>query len=97
MNKDLILRENLALERTRLAIHRTSLSYLRSAMYFVVAGVSLKHALHFAFNDALQWIFIGIATLILVTGTIVHINATKKLKESRKHIGEYLVDIDDTD
>jgi putative membrane protein len=39
-NKDLILREKLALQRTVMANQTTLLSFLRTAMYFLVAGIS---------------------------------------------------------
>ena len=43
MNKDLILREKLALERTVLANQSTFLAFLRTSMYFLVAGVSINN------------------------------------------------------
>ena len=45
VNKDLILRERLALQRTVLANQSTFLSFLRTAMYFLIAGLSLKNLL----------------------------------------------------
>ena len=38
INKDLILREKLAIERTDMAIDRTLLSFIRTSLYFVIAG-----------------------------------------------------------
>ena len=43
INKDLILREKLALQRTILANQTTVLSFLRTAMYFLVAGLSTRN------------------------------------------------------
>ena len=40
--KDLILREELAIQRTFLANQSTFLSFLRSSMYFLVAGLSVN-------------------------------------------------------
>ena len=45
MNKDLILREKLALQRTILANQSTFLSFLRTSMYFLMAGLSLTNLL----------------------------------------------------
>ena len=45
MNKDLILREKLALQRTILANQTTFLSFLRTSMYFLIAGLSVKNLL----------------------------------------------------
>lgn len=41
--KDLILRDELAVDRTLLANERTLLAYLRSAVALVIAGVSIMH------------------------------------------------------
>mgnify|MGYP000896286462 CR=1 FL=1 len=40
-NEELILRDYLALERTRLANERTLLTYLRSTLYLLITGVAL--------------------------------------------------------
>lgn len=44
-NKDLILRENLALQRTVLANQSTLLSFLRTSLYFTIAALSLHNLL----------------------------------------------------
>lgn len=43
---DLILRDELAIDRTVLANERTLLAYLRSAVALVIAGVSIMHFSH---------------------------------------------------
>lgn len=45
INKDLILREQLALQRTVLANQTTLLSFLKSSMYFLIVGLSIKNVL----------------------------------------------------
>jgi putative membrane protein len=45
INKDLILRERLAIQRTILANQSTFLAFLRTSMYFLIAGLSLKNVL----------------------------------------------------
>jgi putative membrane protein len=42
-NNDLILRDELAVDRTLLANERTLLAYLRSAVALLIAGVSIVH------------------------------------------------------
>lgn len=95
MNKDLILREELALERTRLAIYRTTLSFCRSAMYFVVAGISLHFGLNFAYS--LYWLigFSATGFMLLLAGWVVHRQSMKKLVASKVHIGYYVLDDDE--
>ena len=41
LREDLILRDHLALVRTRLANERTLLSYIRSTLYLLVGGLAL--------------------------------------------------------
>ncbi len=45
-NEDLILRDQLAIDRTLLANERTLLSYLRSGVALFIAGVSIIHFSH---------------------------------------------------
>lgn len=40
-NEPLILRDHLALERTRLSNERTLLSYIRSSLYLLIGGIAL--------------------------------------------------------
>ena len=42
INKDLILREKLAIERTAMAIDTTLLSFIRTSLYFAVAGLTVN-------------------------------------------------------
>ncbi|MDD4605618.1 MAG: DUF202 domain-containing protein, partial [Dysgonamonadaceae bacterium] len=39
-NKEIILRDYLALERTRLANERTLFSYIRTALYLTLGGIA---------------------------------------------------------
>jgi putative membrane protein len=45
-NSDLILRDELAIDRTILANERTLLAYLRSAVALIIAGLSIIHFSH---------------------------------------------------
>ena len=47
LNKDLILRENLAIERTDMAIDRTLLAFVRTSLYFAIAGMTLNSLIIF--------------------------------------------------
>jgi putative membrane protein len=68
-SEELILRDHLALDRTRLANERTLLAYLRTALMLVVAGAT---AVKFVGeNDAVivtGWVFIGLGILVAVIG-----------------------------
>ncbi len=57
-NHNLILRDELALDRTMLANERTLLAYLRSAVALMIAGVTIMH-----FSTAQWFTIIGIISI----------------------------------
>jgi putative membrane protein len=87
MNKDLVLREYLAIERTKLANETTLLAYIRTGLYFVVAGSTLGQLI-----DTQFWKVIGIP-LIIIGVALVGIGVYRfrrtldAIKKSKKHIG----------
>lgn len=54
-NKELILRDELAIDRTLLANERTLLAYLRSALALVIVGITFLH-----FFEAGMLFYVGI-------------------------------------
>ena len=89
MNKDLILREKLALERTVLANQSTFLAFLRTSMYFLVAGVSINNLTNVKSRNAIELVFILISMVLLVFGIVNFFRQKKKIIQSKKHIGDY--------
>ena len=89
INKDLILREKLALQRTILANQSTFLSFLRSSMYFLVAGVTVSKLVDKDWVVIIEIILISISILLIVLGTINYIRNKKKITRSEIHIGDY--------
>lgn len=92
VNKDLILRENLALQRTILANQTTFLSFLRTSMYFLVAGLSIKNLLEVEGALIYQVLFYFISASILILGIVNYLRQNKKINESRVHIGNFKTD-----
>lgn len=92
VNKDLILRENLALQRTILANQTTFLSFLRTSMYFLVAGLGIKNLLEMEDGLIYQIIFYLTSGIILVLGIYNYLRQNKKINESRVHIGNFKTD-----
>lgn len=89
INKDLILRENLALQRTIPANQTTFLSFLRTSMYFLVAGLSIKNLLEVEGGLIYQVLFYLISATILVLGIFNYLRQNRKIHESRVHIGNF--------
>ena len=86
MNKDLILREKLALQRTILANQSTFLSFLRTSMYFLMAGLSLTNLLLIE-NGLFIEIGLFVASFIIfVLGTFNFFKHRKSILENKKHI-----------
>lgn len=70
VNKDLILRERLALQRTTLANQTTILAFIRTAMYFFAAGLSTRNLLAIENSLIIEVAFYTIAYVILILGLL---------------------------
>lgn len=89
MNKDLILREKLALERTILANQSTFLSFLRTSMYFLVAGISINNLTTIKYGTVIEIVFVNVSVLLLCIGIYNYFKQKKSISKSQKHIGDY--------
>lgn len=89
INKDLILREKLALQRTILANQTTILAFLRTSMYFLLAGLSMKNLLQVENSVVFQIAFYCISFFILLMGVLNYVRQNKKIKQSEIHIGDF--------
>jgi len=84
--EELILRDELAIDRTILANERTILAYLRAALTLVIAGVTF---LHFFDNGMLLYVGVicvplGIATGIL--GVLRYRKMDKRIRTTRESL-----------
>lgn len=89
INKDLILREKLALQRTVLANQTTLLSFLRTSLYFLVAGLSLKNLLKMEDSLALELTLFTVSIGTLAFGIYNFFKHKKSIEKSEIHIGNY--------
>ena len=89
INKDLILRERLALQRTVLANQSTFLAFLRTAMYFLIAGLSLKNVLKIENSIVIEIVLFVVSGIIFIIGIINYFKHKKSILENKKHIGDY--------
>lgn len=89
MNKDLILREQLALQRTIMANQTTLLAFIRTSMYFLVAGISLHNLLDIRYGFSLQLIFMVIAAVLLLVGVVNFKIHQRRIRNSERHIGNF--------
>lgn len=89
LNKDLILREELAIERTQMANDRTLLSFIRTALYFAVAGLTVNDLLKLEYGLIAEIVFWCVSIFLLGVGLVKYFSMKKKLKETEKHTGNY--------
>ncbi|MFZ5972684.1 MAG: DUF202 domain-containing protein [Bacteroidota bacterium] len=89
INKDLILRERLALQRTTLANQSTFLAFLRTSMYFLMAGLSLRSLLNVENALTFEVVLFTISGLVLLIGIINFIVHQKRIVQSEIRIGYY--------
>lgn len=92
INKDLILRERLALQRTILSNQSTFLAFLRTSMYFFVAGLSLESLLKIENSFIIEWFLFISSFVIFCVGIFNYFKHKKMILDNEKHIGDYKMD-----
>ncbi len=92
INKDLILRERLALQRTILANQTTFLAFVRTAMYFSVAGLSTRNLLKIENSLLIEISFYFLSFIILTLGILNYFKHKKLISQNEKHVGDYKID-----
>ena len=95
INKDLILRERLALQRTILANQSTFLAFLRTSMYFFVAGLSLESLLNIENSFIMEWFLFISSFVIFCIGILNYFKHKKMIFDNEKHIGDYKMEYDE--
>ena len=68
--KKLILRDYLALDRTKLANQRTLLSFVRTSLYLVVSGIAVLNVKILQDIRFLGFVLMGISILVFVAGIV---------------------------
>ncbi len=89
INKDLILRERLALQRTILANQTTFLAFLRTSMYFFIAGLSLESLLKVDYSFAIEIFFFSSSFVLFLIGVFNYFKHKRMIHDNEKHIGDY--------
>ncbi len=92
INKDLILRERLAIQRTKMANQTTLLSFVRTALYFLIAGLSIRSLLQLEHSVIFEISFFIVSFGLFVTGILNYLRQKKLIYESEKHVGDYKIE-----
>jgi len=77
----IILRDFLALERTRLANERTLFSYIRTSLYLLLGGIALLQIQGFERIEWLGYVSVTLSVIILIIGIFRFNHLKYKLKK----------------
>ncbi|MFO7674531.1 MAG: DUF202 domain-containing protein [Lutibacter sp.] len=77
----IILRDFLALERTRLANERTLFSYIRTSLYLFLGGIALFQITGFERIKWLGYVSLSLSVIILIIGIFRFNHLKYKLKK----------------
>ena len=76
-----LIREHLALERTRLANERTFLSYTQASLYFLLCGLALLQLKDYADLRYIGYLALIFSGLFLTIGIWRYLSLNKKMKK----------------
>lgn len=75
-----LIREHLALERTKLANERTLLSYIRASLYLLIGGLALIQIREYQHINWIGYLALIGCILFIAIGIIRYVMLNKKLK-----------------
>jgi putative membrane protein len=78
--EEIILRDHLALERTKLANERTLFAYIRTALYLILAGMTILQLNNFESIHWIAFLSIGLSIIILIVGIWRYSKLNRQLK-----------------
>lgn len=78
---EIILRDYLALERTKLANERTLLSYIRSSLYLLLGGIAIIQLEGFESIKFIGYVSLGLTIILVVVGIYRFQKLNKQLKD----------------
>lgn len=84
----IILRDYMAMERTRLANERTFMSYIRTALFFLTGGLTILEFKTERHLDWLAYLAIGISIIMIITGISRYFILSTRLRKYYLQIKE---------
>ncbi len=85
-NASLILRDELAIDRTILSNERTLLAYLRSSLSLILVGVTFLHLVSEGFLFYLGIIIIPLGVIVGVFGVFRHQTMSREIHKVRRKL-----------
>lgn len=80
VREKIILRDFLAMERTRLSNERTYLTYIRTGLYFLLGSGAMLKLVEFEDIRWLGWISLGISFVLFIVGTFRFILLRRQMR-----------------
>jgi len=80
--KKMILRDYLAIDRTKLANQRTLLSYMRTSLYLVVSALALFNVKFLEEINYMGYFLLGLSILTFIFGIFNYRKFTKKIDKA---------------
>jgi putative membrane protein len=77
--QEMILRDYLALDRTKLANQRTLLAFVRTSLYLVVSGIAVIKVDFLEKISFLGFILVGVSLIVLILGIWNYFHFRKKM------------------
>lgn len=90
-----VLYDELAIERTKMANDRTILSFIRTCLYFSIAGFSFNEFISGKPGNYLGISLFIVAGIILAIGIIRYLQVAKKIRKSISRINSYVKMMDE--
>lgn len=82
--EEIILRDYLAMERTKLANERTLLSYIRASLYLLIGGIALLQLEGFDHLKIIGKLALGFAVILFIIGIFRFLKLNRNLKNYYK-------------
>lgn len=79
--EEIILRDHLAMERTKLANERTLLSYIRTTLYLILGGIAFLGMEDLAELKGLGYFSLTISAIVFIVGISRYLQLKKHLKK----------------
>jgi putative membrane protein len=79
--EEIILRDHLAMERTKLANERTLLSYIRTSLYLLLGGVGMLGLNDFQDIRWLGYVSLALSAILIVVGIYRYVMLNRHLLE----------------
>ena len=88
LKEDIILRDYLALERTRLANERTLFAYIRTSLYLILAGIAFLQLSDLESLQWLGWTSLAGSVIIMLLGIWRYLQLRRQLNHYYKASSE---------